>query len=172
MKKYTLVCFLFITICNSIIAQKSIPSFLINTGTTITLTGSSFYKPGLHLGGIFGYGISSKKNDALTIGAGYHSFVNKRITSDVVKMIDIKAGFRFFPSAQVAVYLHPNAGIGFFADGSGGKANTSAGVAVGYLPKIGNDNLNIFAAFNKIGFTSGVSLLNLGLGYQFNFRAK
>jgi hypothetical protein len=114
MKKYTLVYFLFITIYNSTIAQKGIPSFLINAGNTITLTGSSFYKPGLHLGGIFGYGISNKKNDALTIGAGYHSFVNKRITSDIVKMMDIKAGFRFFPSAKVVVYIHPNAGIGFF----------------------------------------------------------
>ena len=170
MKKITIISLLLIATSNYIFAQKGTVSALVNAGTTITLTESSFYKPGVHLGAMVGYGVSAEKNDALTFGAGYHTFKNKRITSDVVKMMDIKLGFRFFPSAKAAVYLHPNLGVGFFADGSGGKANAAAGVTLGYLPKIGNGNLNIFAGYNKISFSPDISLLNLGIGYQFNFK--
>lgn len=153
-------------------AQKGMVSALVNFGTTITLTESSYYKPGLHLGGIFAYGVSKEKSDALTLGAGYHTFKNKLLTNDVVKMMDIKIGYRFFPSEKAHVYLHPNIGTGFFADGSGSNANVAVGVALGYMPNLGNGNLNVFAAYNKMSFNSGVSLLNLGAGYQFNFKGK
>lgn len=172
MKKKTILLILLILVGNYIIAQKRSTSLELNAGTTLPLTESSFYKPGIYLGAIFSYGVRSEKNDALTFGAGYHTFKNKKLTSDVVKMMDIKAGFRFFPSSKTPIYLHPNVGIGFFADGSGGKANPAAGLTLGYSPKIGTGNLNVFAAYNKMSFSSGLNLLNLGIGYQFNFKAK
>lgn len=144
----------------------------LNLGTTITLTESSYYKPGLHFGAVGVYGISKKNNDAITLNAGFHTFTNKRITSDVIKMADIKGGFRFFPSAKVPIYLHPNLGVGFFVDGSGGKLNAAASITLGYLPKIGPGNLNIFATYDRITFSPGISLLNLGLGYQLRFKGK
>jgi hypothetical protein len=170
--KKIITSFVLILINCSTFAQKANTSAGINAGTTIPLSESSFYKPSLHAGAIFGYGVRQEKNDALTLGAGYHTFVNKRFTNDVVKMVDIKIGLRFFPSAKTPIYIHPNIGTGFFADGRGGKAGVAAGIAIGFLPKVGKANINVFAAYNKMSFSQGVSLLNLGVGYQFNFKGK
>lgn len=172
MLKRILLLLAFIVLENSLIAQKGTVIVSGIAGATVTLTESSFYKPGLHLMGLVGYGVNSSKQDAVTAHVGYHSFINKRATGDVVKMMDIKIGFRFFPSANVPVYLHPNVGVGFFADGSGRNASASAGIMLGYLPKIGGGNINVFAGFNRISFTDGISLFNLGAGYQFKFKRR
>jgi hypothetical protein len=170
--KKIITAFVLIVINFPTFAQKANISASINAGTTIPLSESSFYKPGSHAGAIFGYGVRREKNDAFTLGAGYHTFVNKRFANDIVKMMDIKIGLRFFPSAKTPIYIHPNIGTGFFADGRGGKANVAAGISIGYLPNIGKGSLNVFAAYNKMSFSQGVSLLNLGVGYQFNFKCK
>lgn len=169
MHKYIFLSFFFVVLGYYAIAQKGTVSLSGNAGTAITLTEASYYQPGLHLVGMLGYGVSAVRQDAVTMHGGYHSFINKRAANDVVKMVDIKVGYRFFPSSKVPIYLHPNAGVGFFADGTGGKPSASAGMMLGYLPKVGSGNINLFAGFNRISFSNAISLFNLGAGYQFNF---
>lgn len=167
--KEIIITIYFISINAITLAQKKLLTIGGDLGTTIILTESSYYKPGLHFLGILGYGVSTARQDAVTLHGGYHSFINKRAANDVVKMVDIKLGYRFFPSSKVPIYLHPNAGVGFFADGTGGKSSASAGMMLGYLPKVGSGNINVFAGFNRISFSNAISLFNLGAGYQFNF---
>ena len=125
------------------------------------------------LNAIFAYGVSSNKNDAITAGISHSTIKFKFAPTGGLNMTDIKIGYRFFPSAKAAVYLHPNIGVGFFSGDYGGKqAKVNTGVVLGFLPKIGNGNLNLFAAFNQFRFNPGLSLLHLGVGYQFNFKSK
>jgi hypothetical protein len=173
MKKITIASLLLLAISYCALAQKGNTSLLINAGTAIPLLEAKNYSPGLHLGAIFAYGISNEKNDALTVGIGYHTIKFKLAGSGSLNMADVKIGYRFFPSAKAAVYFHPNAGVGFFTGNNGGKqANINFGMALGYLPKVGKGNLNIFAAYNKFSFSPALSLLHLGMGYQLNFKGK
>ena len=172
--KKSIITFIFLfAILNCLFAQKVYTSLTINAGTTICLTQSKNYTPGVHAGAIFAYGVSKKKNDAVTVAVAYQTIKFKFAQSGGLNMTDIKFGYRFFPSSKTAVYLHPNLGIGFFSGSYGGKqANVNAGVALGFLPKVGSGNLNVFAAFNRFRFNPGLSLLHLGVGYQFNFKGK
>lgn len=173
MKKIITTSLLLLVINYCTLAQKGTISAGINAGTTIVITEAKNYTPGLHLGAIVAYGVSNEKNDALTVGVGYHTIKFKFATSGGLNMVDIKIGYRFFPSAKAAVYFHPNAGVGFFTGYYGEKkANVNLGMALGYLPKVGKGNLNIFAAYNKFSFSPALSLLHLGVGYQFNFKGK
>ena len=173
MKKIASPVILLLLFSNALVAQKGTIAMSINAGSTTSLTQSASYKYGIHLSSIFSCGVSSTKNDAATFGVGYHTIKFKYTPTGGLNMLDFKIGYRFFPSAKVPIYLHPNAGVGFYTGDYGGKkAQGNLGITLGYLPNVGNGNINVFAAYNNFRFSPNLSLLHLGLGYQFKLKGK
>lgn len=152
-------------------AQKLPVSFGINAGLNLPVSDASVYKTGIHLGLVASFPISESK-DAIIGTADINTFPNKRISNDVVKLIGVKAGYRFFPVKNAAFYFQPAIGVGFSADGSSGKASFATTIDIGYLPQLGNGNLNVFGRFNRYNNGGGISFVNLGVGYQFNLSSK
>lgn len=172
MKKITITTFLLIAINNYTKAQKSNLALSINGGTNVSLTQSKAYKPGIYLSTIAAYGVSDTKSDALTFGVAHQTIKFNYAPTGGLNMTDIKVGYRFFPSAKADFYFHPTVGIGFFSGAYGGKKlQVNTGAAIGYLIKIGNGGINIFAAFNQFRFNPSLSLVNSGIGYQFNIKS-
>ncbi len=170
--KYSILSFFMAASAVNIYAQKSNLALSINGGTNVSLTQSKAYKPGIFLSTIVAYGVSKTKNDAITFGVAHQTIKFNYAPTGGLNMTDIKIGYRFFPSAKAAFYLHPTVGIGFFSGAYGGKKiQVNTGAAVGYLIKIGNGGINIFAAFNQFRFSPSLSLVNSGIGYQFNIKS-
>ncbi len=162
-----LITIIFVVCINfSVVAQKEhgITNVGINTGVSI-LTASTYYKPNIHLGAYMGFATKSAK-DNITANVNYSSFRFKLFNKDLYNVMDIKGGYKFFPSKQVPFYFHPGAGIGFNL--AGGDPSLALSLDLGYQPKLGNNSLNIFARYSHYGIQSTLSFVNFGVGYQFN----
>ncbi len=171
MKYFILNFFMFVFAVNSL-AQKGNVAVSINGGTNVSLTQSKAYKPGIYIGTIAAYGVSNTKSDAFTFGVAHQTIKFNYAPTGGLNMTDIKIGYRFFPSAKADFYFHPTVGIGFFTGAYGGKKlQVNTGAAIGYLIKVGNGAINIFAAFNQFRFNPSLSLVNSGIGYQFNIKS-
>ena len=146
-------------------AQKFNKSFGINVGGNFVTSAGSYYKTGIHIGAIGVFPVSSSR-DAVTANLDLNTFPDKRSYRDVVKIVGIKAWYRFFPASKGQIYIHPNLGLGILSQGQG--VGLVAGLGVGFLPKIGPGNLNVFTAYNYFMKGSSAGSVNLGIGYQFN----
>ena len=163
-QKITLATILLL-VSHLLFAQKFNKSFGINVGGNFVTSAGSYYKTGIHIAAMGVFPVSSSR-DAITAILDMNTFPDKRSYRELLKIVGIKAGYRFFPASKGQIYIHPNLGIGILSQGQG--VGVGVGLGVGFLPKIGPGNRNVFTAYNYFMKGSSAGSVNLGIGYQFN----